>query len=306
MNTLLSVQNLSKKFGKKEVVSQVSFQLQAGEVVGLIGPNGAGKTTIIKMLMGYLLPNQGKIEVLGKDLHRHIAYAKSKMGAIVENPDFYLHLTGLQNLQLAARLYKRLDTKRLQQIIELVGLEHRIKDKVKTYSLGMKQRLGLAHSLLHDPSILILDEPTNGLDPAGILEMRNLLKTLAHQEQKTVLISSHLLSEMQLVCDRALFLQQGRLVRNEFLSEQFLTASFKRYRIETNQVEALAALLAPHFADTRISSDQKAVEFSVEREELSRVLRHILTNQIAIYSVIPMSNNLEEVFLQVTGGNEIV
>ena len=188
--TILQCENLNKKFGKKQILNNVSFAMEEGDILGFIGPNGAGKTTTIKLILGLQSITEGKVSINGYDIESQFTKAIEKVGAIVENPDLYMYLSGYENLKLIANLYANINQARIDEVVKLVRLENRIKDKVSKYSLGMRQRLGIAQAILHKPNLLILDEPTNGLDPEGIKEMRELLVDLAKREKMAILISS--------------------------------------------------------------------------------------------------------------------
>lgn len=209
---VVQLKNAIKRIGNKNIVENLSFDVPAGEVFGFLGPNGAGKTTTIRMMVGLIRISQGDISIKGHSITKDFSKAIRNVGAIVENPDLYKYLTGYQNLKHYARMVSGISKARINEMVEIVGLKDRIHDKVKTYSLGMRQRLGIAQALLHRPPLLVLDEPANGLDPAGIHELRNYLKRLAHEEGVAVFVSSHLLSEMELMCDRVGVLQNGKLV----------------------------------------------------------------------------------------------
>ena len=200
-NTVLEIKNLTKTYGKRKIIDNISLEIKEGEIYGFLGPNGSGKTTTIKMILRLIEKDSGTIKVKGYDNKKEFEKAMEYIGAIVENPDMYNYMSGLDNLKLHARL-RNVDSKRIYEVLELVGLKDRAKEKVKKYSLGMKQRLGLALTLLHKPKVLILDEPTNGLDPAGIKQLRDILKEIAHKEGVAVFVSSHILSEMQQMCDK--------------------------------------------------------------------------------------------------------
>ncbi|KRE97690.1 bacitracin ABC transporter ATP-binding protein [Paenibacillus sp. Soil766] len=208
---VVEVRNLTKRIRHKSIVDQISFELFPGEVFGFLGPNGAGKTTTIRMMVGLIGMSDGDVAINGHSIHTSFREAIRHVGAIIENPELYKHLTGMQNLMQFARMVGSIPQSRIDQIVQLVGLSARIHDKVKTYSLGMRQRLGIAQALLHKPAVLILDEPTNGLDPAGIREMRQLVRQLAAEEGLAVMVSSHLLAEMELMCDRFGVVIDGRL-----------------------------------------------------------------------------------------------
>ncbi len=212
MKPIIELRNVSKKIRNKQIIDNLSFKVMAGEVLGFLGPNGAGKTTTIRMITGLMKVSSGEIIINGTNLKQDFEKAISQIGAIVENPELYKFLTGYENLMQAARLYKGVTKEKINQVVEMVGLKDHIHNKVKTYSLGMRQRLGIALCLLHDPKVLILDEPTNGLDPAGIKEIRHYLRKLAHENNLAILVSSHLLSEMEMMCDRIAIIQNGKLV----------------------------------------------------------------------------------------------
>ncbi|MBR6802106.1 MAG: ABC transporter ATP-binding protein [Eubacteriaceae bacterium] len=209
MSVILELKNVSKKLGGRKVVSDLSFTVNSGEIFGFLGPNGAGKTTTIKMIVGLLSIDEGEILIEGKSIRKNFENAMSMIGGIIENPEMYDYMSGMANLKMFAKMHGNISKERIDEIVELVGLTARINDKVKKYSLGMRQRLGLAQALLHEPKLLILDEPTNGLDPAGIKELRDTLRVLADEKGVSVLVSSHLLSEMELMCDRFLIIDKG-------------------------------------------------------------------------------------------------
>jgi ABC-2 type transport system ATP-binding protein len=227
--SVVQLQHATKRIAGKNIVRDLSFEIFAGEVFGFLGPNGAGKTTTIRMMVGLIKISQGDILIKGHSITKDFNKAILNVGAIVENPDLYQYLTGYQNLKHYGRMVSNMTKERINEMVERVGLTDKIHDKVASYSLGMRQRLGIAQALLHRPPLLILDEPTNGLDPAGIHELRNDLKRLAHEEGVAVFVSSHLLSEMELMCDRVGILQHGTLlsIQNiEDLQEQTLEDSF--------------------------------------------------------------------------------
>jgi ABC-2 type transport system ATP-binding protein len=207
---VLSAEHLTKTFGKREAVADVSFELYAGEVFGFLGPNGAGKTTTIRMLVGLARPDRGRIRIRGFDLTRDFARAMAHVGSIVESPDLYEYLTGRENLEHFARMLQGGAADRIPELARLVMLEERLEDRVATYSLGMRQRLGIAQALLGAPDLLVLDEPANGLDPAGIREIRGLVRQLAAERGIAVFVSSHLLAEVEQMCDRVAIIHRGR------------------------------------------------------------------------------------------------
>ena len=218
MKKLLECQNLCKSFGKKQILKDVSFEIDEGDILAFIGPNGSGKTTTIKLILGLQKIDKGKVSINGFDVEKDFVKAIEKVGAIVENPDTYMYLTGWQNLKIIANLYKGVTDEEIKKIVKLVDLEKRINDKVSKYSLGMRQRLGIARALINKPNVLILDEPTNGLDPEGIKDLRNLLKKLA-KEGMGILISSHNLAELESFCNKVLIIDNGKIIETSDVKE---------------------------------------------------------------------------------------
>ncbi|WP_373605383.1 ABC transporter ATP-binding protein [Bacillus sp. AFS031507] len=209
---IISLSHVTKRIGRTTIIDDLTFDVPQGEIFGFLGPNGAGKTTTIRMIVGLMSITKGQILIKGENIKTEFEQAIGHVGAIVESPEMYKYLSGYHNLVHYARMVPGVTKERIDEVVSLVKLENRIHDKVKKYSLGMRQRLGVAQALLHRPSLLILDEPTNGLDPAGIRELRDYLRHLTRTEGITVIVSSHLLSEMELMCDRVAILQQGKLV----------------------------------------------------------------------------------------------
>ncbi len=218
-DVVLSAQGLAKRYGDREVVTDASFELHRGEVFGFLGPNGAGKTTTIRMLVGLVRPTRGRVLIEGHDVKREFEAAMRRVGCIVETPDLYRFLTGRENLQHFARMLGHGAEERIPELAALVKMTDRLGDLVRTYSLGMRQRIGIAQALLANPSVLILDEPTNGLDPAGIREMRGLLKLLSRERGLAVFVSSHLLHEVELTCDRVAIVHRGKTLAKGPLAE---------------------------------------------------------------------------------------
>ena len=216
--SVLEIKNVSKYYGKNKVVDNVSFSVEKGQILGFLGPNGAGKTTTIKMILGLLSIDEGSIKVNGFDVKKNFEKAMEYIGVIVENPDMYGYMSAVDNLKLFAKI-RNINYSEVYKVLELVGLKKSMNQKVSKYSLGMKQRAGLALSLLHSPKVLILDEPTNGLDPVGIKELRDILKKLARENGTAILVSSHILSEMELMCDKVAVINQGKIVKVESLKE---------------------------------------------------------------------------------------
>jgi ABC-2 type transport system ATP-binding protein len=241
---IIELRNVTKKIGNKTIIDQLNFDVPRGEVFGFLGPNGAGKTTTIRMMVGLMSITKGQILINGLDITENFERAIRHVGAIVENPEMYKYLTGFQNLLHYSRMIPGIDRNRIDEVIKLVGLENRIKDKVKTYSLGMRQRLGVAQALLHKPSLIILDEPTNGLDPAGIRELRDYLRNLTQVEGISVVVSSHLLSEMELMCDRVAIIQNGKLVDIRLVKDLVSKDDHVSVMFEVDQKEKAQQVLA--------------------------------------------------------------
>ena len=215
---ILKCENLKKIIKNKTLVENISFSANKGDIIGLVGPNGAGKTTIIKLILGLIKLTEGKVLINGYDIQNDFVNAINKVGAIVENPDLYMYLSGYDNLKLTANNYRNMTKERINEVIKIVGLEQRIKDKVSTYSLGVRQRLGIAEAIINNPELLILDEPTNGLDVEGIIEIRELIKELS-SKGIAILISSHNLTEIDNLCNRIIAIKNGKIIVNETIEE---------------------------------------------------------------------------------------
>lgn len=229
---ILKCENLKKIIKNKILVEDISFSVNKGDIIGLVGPNGAGKTTIIKLILGLIKLTEGKVLINGYDIQKDFVNAINKVGAIVENPDLYMYLSGYDNLKLTANSYKNITKERINEVIKIVGLEQRIKDKVSTYSLGMRQRLGIAEAIINNPELLILDEPTNGLDVEGIIEVRELIKRLSFNGI-AILISSHNLTEIDNLCNRIIAIKNGKIIVNETIEEfKQISKEGKLYSIE--------------------------------------------------------------------------
>jgi ABC-2 type transport system ATP-binding protein len=304
MESLVQLRNVKKRIGKKEIIKGLTFDVYSGEVFGFLGPNGAGKTTTIRMMMGLMSITEGEIIISGKSIRSDYSDAIQYVGGIVENPEMYKFLTGYQNLIHFARMHRGITKQRIEEVIELVGLQNRIHDKVKTYSLGMRQRLGLAQALLHRPKLLILDEPTNGLDPAGIREIRDYLRKLAREEGLAVIVSSHLLSEMEMMCDRIAIIQQGTLIDvksiNDFVAEQ----KSDIHVFTCKPVEAAVRILKDEYG-VLAGVTNLGIEVSIENDQIPQVVKTLVENQVQIYGISPMKKTLEDRFLEVTGGTNI-
>ena len=295
---IIRTYDLTKRFKHLTAVDQINFEVQRGEVFGFLGPNGAGKTTTIAMLLGLVRPTAGSAEVLGCDIHHGLSIALRRVGAIVETPAFYPYMSGIDNLRLFARIGGSDSEKQIPSILEQVGLRGRGKDKVGTYSRGMRQRLGLASALLGDPELLILDEPTNGLDPAGIQEMRLLIRHLSEEEGKTVFLSSHLLHEIEQVCDRVLILNKGQVIAQGEVKELLRQAYGLELRIGEVEkaVEVISKLDWVH--DASYKEDWLHVQTSPERAP--ELLAALASHSLFPFEVRPVVSTLESVFLDLT------
>jgi ABC-2 type transport system ATP-binding protein len=300
---IVQLKNVTKKIGSKTIIDRLSFEVPRGEVFGFLGPNGAGKTTTIRMMVGLMRITEGEILIDGQSITKNFETAIAKVGAIVENPEMYKYLTGYQNLVHFARMSPGVTTERIQDIIKLVAMENRINDKVKTYSLGMRQRLGVAQALLARPSLLILDEPTNGLDPAGIRELRDYLRKLTQEEGISVIVSSHLLSEMELMCDRVAIIQNGKLIDIRLIKDYINKDEKSKVAFEVDDKElAIRILASTPFTATIV---QEGIEFSIEREQIAELNALLVRGGIKVYSIKTITQTLEDKFLEMTGSDQI-
>lgn len=308
-NIAVKIEHVSKWFGKRKVVDDLSLETYEGEVFGFLGPNGAGKTTTIKMAVGLIGIDEGHIEICGADVEKKFEKAMANVGGIVENPEMYKYMTGLNNLKQYARMRKGVTPERIREVVELVGLTNRINEKISRYSLGMRQRLGVAQALLHHPKVLILDEPTNGLDPAGIRSLRDILRTIAHKEQICVIVSSHLMSEMQLMCDRVGIIVNGKLIRvtsvEELVQGEHITGG--RYRYHISDSEKASQIIGGFQTASVIETDPNHLEILLEagsEQILSEINRKLVLNGIELYTVAPIEGQkLEDAFIELTKGD---
>ncbi|MDB5055221.1 MAG: Bacitracin transporter ATP-binding protein [Bacilli bacterium] len=301
---IIQIRNVTKKIGAKTIIDQLSFDVPRGEVFGFLGPNGAGKTTTIRMMVGLMKISEGEILIDGLSITKNFESAIAKVGAIVENPEMYKYLTGYQNLVHFARMSPGVTKERIKEVITLVALENRIHDKVKTYSLGMRQRLGVAQALLHKPSLLILDEPTNGLDPAGIRELRDYLRRLTQEEGISVVVSSHLLSEMELMCDRVAIIQNGKLVDVRLIKDYFSAGETSRVAFEVDQTGLTLSIFSENPAYGAVVKNG-FIELSLDREQIAEAVVLLVQSGIKVYSIKPITQSLEDKFLEMTGSDQI-
>ncbi|MCD2224089.1 ABC transporter ATP-binding protein [Listeria cossartiae] len=295
----LQVTNLHKKIRKREIIKGISFEVMPGEVFGFLGPNGAGKTTTIRMIVGLIKPTSGTILIGGKDIRKNFTEAMRGLGSIVENPEFYSFLTGQENLAYFARMDSSIKKERIQEVTELVGLEKRINDRVSTYSLGMRQRLGIAQALLSNPKLLILDEPTNGLDPSGIHEMRDFIRALARNEGISVLVSSHLLSEIELLCDRVAIMTDGTIIKTDQVSH--LLSSRAQLRWLATPFEQAKAFLES-VTEVEVDGEYLVTAMNDESAEWNEQL---VAKGVKVHEIDKRKPSLEDLFLELTGGQSI-
>lgn len=298
-NTILKCENLNKSFGKKEILKDVSFTIKKGDILGFIGPNGSGKTTTIKLILGLNSIDSGNVTINGFDIKKDFESAIKGVGAIVENPDMYMYLSGYENLKLVANMYN-VSSSKIDEVVKLVKLEGRIKDKVSKYSLGMRQRLGIAQALINSPNLLILDEPTNGLDPEGIKELRDLLKNLAKKENIAVLISSHNLAELDSFCNKVCIIQNGTIIESNEVKKLKKEVSNSTYIFEVSN-----STLVNNVIDNIKVLDSTHFSIKSKKEEIPNIITKLINNNILIYEVYENKISLEEAFLNKTGGNKI-
>jgi ABC-2 type transport system ATP-binding protein len=302
---IVQIRNVSKRIGSKTIIDSLSFDVPPGEVFGFLGPNGAGKTTTIRMMVGLMSITEGDVLIGGSSIRTDFEKAIRHVGAIVENPEMYKFLTGYHNLVHYARMMPGISKKRIQEVITLVGLENRIHDKVKTYSLGMRQRLGIAQALLHKPSLLILDEPTNGLDPAGIRELRDHLRTLTRDEGISVVVSSHLLSEMELMCDRVAIIQNGKLIDVRLIKDFVQDGTSAQVQFEIDQPVKAKAIVESAFPNQPITLMGNELVVAVDKEQIAEVNKMLVQADIKVYGIRIANKTLEDKFLEMTGSDQI-
>lgn len=294
---VLRVKNLTKKFGKRVAVDDVSFDIFEGEIFGFLGPNGAGKTTTIRLIAGLAKPDHGNILICGYSIKNQYEKAIKNLGGIIENPEMYKNFSGLDNLKYYASLYKGITKKRIDEVVKIVGLTDRIKDKVKSYSLGMKQRLGIAQALLHSPKLLILDEPTNGLDPSGVIEMRKFLKNTAIKEGIGILISSHNLPEMELMCDTIGIISNGKLEKIRAIDQLNRHNDTQQIYIKVNFPNYAGKLIISKYNPEKVTIIKDTLTVTISHDKIPEISTLLVSNGIAIYSISAVVKTLEDVFL---------
>lgn len=301
MEYIVQTENLSKSFGKEQAVSNINLKIRKGEIYGFLGPNGAGKTTTIRMLLGLMKPSSGTIKMFQKELTKERINILSKVGSLVENPSYYPHLTAYENLE-ALRKILGVPKSRIDEVLEIVRLKDAADKKVKGFSLGMKQRLGIAASLLHNPELLILDEPTNGLDPSGIIEIRNLIKRLPSEYGMTIIISSHLLSEIDQMATQVGIVTKGKMIFQDSIEAMRRFAQPKVVIKVSDSEKGWRSLVAngikAEHKDNLILFDE------CSDEKVAHIVQILVQEDISVYRVEEEKRSLEDIFLQMTTGEQ--
>ena len=298
--SILKINNLTKKIRRKTLVNQLSFDVNEGEILGLLGPNGAGKTTTIRMIVGLISKSSGTIEINGKNIDNNFKEAMRHVGVIVENPDLYKFLSGYDNLLHFSRMTPSVPNERLNEVVSLVGLEKSIHNKVSTYSLGMKQRLALAIVLVHKPLLLLLDEPTNGLDPKGIRDLRLHLKKLAKSENVAIVVSSHQMAEMEMMCDRIAIIDKGYMVglhdMKDITKEKISCVQF-----EVDRTDLAIPVLQKLLVGAEIVTNQNMINITISKERIPEISDTLARSGVNVYGVQTIKTTLEDKFIEMTG-----
>lgn len=300
---VLEVQNISKMLSRRQIINGISFDVNEGEIFGFLGPNGAGKTTTIRMIVGFIAPNAGSIKVMGHDIQRERPEALKYIGAVVENPELYTYLSGRENLMQIARV-RNVDKSYVDEIVKLVELDKRIDDKVKKYSLGMKQRLGLAASLIGKPKLLILDEPTNGLDPSGIIDFRRIVRNVARSTGAAVFISSHILSEIQMVCDRVAFINHGEIQAVESLNEDNSEDEHENAVLVCRDKEKCKNALRLMDDIYEFSNKEETFYLNLKKDSIPNVVFELAKKGIPIDEIYKKQIALEERYMELVEGGK--
>lgn len=299
---VLEVKGVKKKLGKREIIKGLDLSVNEGEIFGFLGPNGAGKTTTIRMLVGLISPNEGEIVVCGKSVLSEKEQALKNVGAVVENPELYKYLSGRENLMQIARI-RKVSKEEVEELIDLVGLKDRIDDKVRKYSLGMKQRLGLAAALIGNPKLLILDEPTNGLDPSGIIDFRDVVKKAARERGMAVFISSHILSEVQNLCDRVAFINNGVIKSVEDIHDNSMETELDSLTlvVSSNKEQAVKVLKDIGFVNSSTVIDEE-IHIIVETGKTTELLKVLLKNNVLVEEIYKNRKGLEQRYMELVEG----
>jgi len=298
---VLEVKDVYKRLGKREIIKGISFNVKEGEIFGFLGPNGAGKTTTIRMLVGLIAANSGSISIMGHSIKKDKEKALSHVGAVVENPELYTYLSGRQNLELVAKI-RKVPLSEIDEIVELVELKDRINDKVKKYSLGMKQRLGLAAALLSKPKLLILDEPTNGLDPTGILDFREIVRKAARETNTAVFISSHILSEVQELCDTVAFINDGKIKAVESIEGGTISKDSETVVVVPMDLAACKEELNNLSYVKEIIEKDGELLVRAQKNKTSDMIVDLVEKKIAIKELYIRHKELEERYMELVEG----
>lgn len=301
---VIEVKGLSKSFGKRLVVNNINLNVEEGDIYGFLGQNGSGKTTTIRMLLNLIHPDSGNIKLNTYDLKKDFHKAIEKVGAIVEIPKFYNYLSGRKNLELMANLIPNIKDDKVDEALEMVGMLSRAKDRVKTYSLGMRQRLGIANALLNDPKLIILDEPTNGLDPQGMKEIRDMIYNLASKNNITFFISTHLLHEVEQVCNKVAILHQGRILAEGNVADM-LNLELEIIDVYTSSPDRMIDIIKDCAYVKNYERLPKCVRIKMEKGFSGKLNYHLMCNNMEVQYLIPQSQSLESVFIKLTGGMQI-
>ena len=304
-DVVLETVGIAKRFGSLQAVQELSLQIRQGDVFGFLGPNGAGKTTSIRMILGLISPSAGTVRIFGHDNRKEFRQAIRHVGAMVEGPAFYPYLTGRQNLKIYGRLSGGVNDARIQEVLEMVGLGRWGEAKVKGYSQGMRQRLGIAQALQHRPKLLILDEPTNGLDPQGMREIRGLLRHISHDEGTTIFLSSHLLGEMEMVCNRIGVMHKG-VVLVQGNVDELLGHAADMASIQVDQTAEARNFLKDQFEIEAQVIKKGWLEFPLQSRDLFPINQALIQAGFPVHSIAPRRRTLEEYFVEMTGDSKDV
>ncbi|WCL57124.1 ABC transporter ATP-binding protein [Bacillus safensis] len=296
-SAVLKVEKVDKQIGRKMILQDISIDIGRGEIVGLLGPNGSGKTTLIRLIVGLMKKNNGQIMINGYSQDEDFLQAMSSVGAIIENPEFYSYLTGFENLEMYAAMHDGVTEERIQEVVERVRLEDAIHQKVKTYSLGMKQRLGIAQAILHRPNLLILDEPTNGLDPAGMKEFREHLQMLVQEEGTSVLFATHLLHEVEELCDRMIIIQKGQIKASTHLRDM---EGKEQVLMNIQPVEKAVSWLDAH--EYTYKRNGERVLLQLNKERVPELNKQLVLAGFDVLEMVPQKQSIEEAFMKWTEG----
>ena len=295
---ILVTHKLGKRYGVRWAVRNLDLEIRRGDVFGFLGPNGAGKSTTIRMILSLIRPTEGEVRLFGHPLRTERAAALRRVGGIVEKPDFYLYLSAIRNLEVVGALSGGVSRRRIEEVLDLVGLLARAKDTVKTYSHGMKQRLGIAQALLTDPELVVLDEPTNGLDPQGMKEVRELIRSLAHDRQKTIILSSHLLHEVELVANRMAIINLGELAVQGTVDE-LLQRGEAAVLLRATPLRGVLALCRRIKSVKRITQEGKDLRLEMPTKDVPQLVAALVRARVRIETVRPV-RSLEALFLSIT------